>query len=84
VNQKITASAVISILVDKRKVNYAAVFTIVRIQRVHITFCTFRPPSYTDTFCRFGLNLRFVAFFDQGRLTPNVVFFPHTEHFAMA
>jgi hypothetical protein len=53
------------------------------MHRAHITFFTFRPFSYTDTFCRFGLNWRFVAFFDHGRLTPNVVFFPHTEHFAI-
>jgi hypothetical protein len=61
----------------------AAVLTKVRMQRVHITFCTFRPLSYTETFCRFGLNFRLVAFFDQGRLCPKVVFLPHTEHLAI-
>ena len=58
-------------------------FVSVRMQRVHKVFRIFFPSSYTVTFCKFGLNLRLVVFFDQGRLCPNFVVFPHVSHLAI-
>jgi hypothetical protein len=58
------------------RVYYYGVFTKLRIQRVHRTLRTFRPFSITVTFCRLGLNVRRVDFFDHGRLRPNFVSFP--------
>jgi hypothetical protein len=55
---------------------YSAVFTIVRMQRVQRTFLTSRSPSSTLTVWRLGRKVRRVAFFDQGRLRPKVVFLP--------
>ena len=67
------------------EVFYLLVHTLVsvRMQRVHKVFRTFLPSSYTVTCCKFGLNFRLVVFFDQGRLRPNFVVFPHSSHFAM-
>lgn len=47
------------------------------------TLRTMRPSSSTLTVCRFGLNVRRVAFLDQGRLRPKVVFLPQCAHFAI-
>ena len=43
-------------------------FTIVRMHFAHKTFRTFLPFSNTDTFCKFGLNARFVARWEKLRL----------------
>ena len=50
---------------------------------VHSVFCTNRPFSITLTRCKFGRNLRFVAFIEKLRLCPNMVVLPHVAHFAM-
>jgi len=49
----------------------------------HNTFRTITPFSYTETFCRFGLNLRLVARNEKLRLCPKVVVFPQCSHFAI-
>jgi hypothetical protein len=50
---------------------------------VHNVLRTKRPSSITRTFCRLGLNLRFVAFIEKLRDFPNWVDFPHLSHFAI-
>ena len=49
----------------------------------HRTLWTNWPFSITLTVWRLGRNVRWVAFFDQGRLRPNVVVLPQCAHFAI-
>ena len=50
---------------------------------VHITFCTRWPCSSSVTFCRFGFQVRLVACWENERLCPKVVDFPHLAHLAI-
>jgi len=56
----------------------------VRMHFAHITLRTFRPPTNTETRCRFGRNVRFVARMEKLRLCPNVVVLPQDSHLAIA
>lgn len=47
---------------------YAAVLLRVLIHLAHSSLCTARPFSITSVFCRFGLNERFVARWENERL----------------
>jgi hypothetical protein len=51
---------------------------------VHKTLRTLRPFSKTLTVCKFGRKVLWVAFFDQGRLRPKVVFLPQFAQVAMS
>lgn len=64
------------------KVSYA-VLEIVRMHLAHSTLRTFRPLSRTLTVCKFGRKVRGVAFLDQGRFKPKVVFLPQCAHLAI-
>ena len=59
------------------------VFDKVRKQRVQTVIRTLRPSFHTVTFCKLGRKARGVDFFDQGRLSPNVVFLPQISHLAI-
>ncbi len=50
---------------------------------VQSVFWTMRPFSITETFCKFGLNLRLVACCENERLWPKVVALPQVLHLAM-
>src|SRR5512142_352361 len=50
---------------------------------VHSTCFTSRPFFMIDTFCRLGLNVRFVARWENERLCPNVVVLPQFAHLAI-
>jgi len=50
------------------------------VQRVRFTAFPF---SVIVVFCKFGLNLRFVARWEKLRLCPKVVVFPQISHFAI-
>jgi hypothetical protein len=56
----------------------------VRMHFAHNTLRTFLPSSITVTVCKFGRKVREVAFFDQGRLRPKVVFLPQCAHLAIS
>src|SRR3990172_13104027 len=56
---------------------YTADLVRVLMHLVHNTLCTGRPFSITSVFCRFGLNLRFVARCENERLWPKDVDLPH-------
>lgn len=49
----------------------------------HSIFLTMRPFSITETFCKFGLNVRLVARWENERLWPKVVALPQVLHLAM-
>lgn len=49
----------------------------------HNTLCTTRPFSITSVFCRFGLNVRLVARWENERLCPKVVDLPQLAHLAI-
>lgn len=49
----------------------------------HSVFLTIRPFSITETFCKFGLNVRLVARKEKERLCPKVVALPQVLHLAM-
>lgn len=59
------------------------VLTKVRMHLAHKTFLILRPSSYREIFWRFGRKVRRVAFLDQGRFLPKVVFFPQFSHIAI-
>jgi hypothetical protein len=67
---------------ESEVLNYP-VFTNARMHLVQSTFRTNRSPSITLTVCRLGRKVRGVAFLDQGRLRPKVVFLPQCAHFAI-
>jgi hypothetical protein len=50
---------------------------------VQMVLLTGFPLSMTVVFCKFGLNLRFVARMEKLRLCPKVVVFPQISHFAI-
>jgi hypothetical protein len=49
----------------------------------HSVFLTMRPFSMIETFCRFGLNVRLVACWENERLCPKVVALPQVLHFML-
>jgi len=53
------------------------------IHLAHKTLLTITPFSIIVTFCKLGLNMRFVARIEKLRLCPNVVVLPHFSHFAI-
>jgi hypothetical protein len=71
-------------LARNKKKPFYWVFTTVRMHFVHNTFRTFLPSSIKVTVCRFGRKVREVAFFDQGRFRPKVVFLPQCAHLAIS
>lgn len=78
---KIAARAAISRV--KSAWAQAADLPYVRRQRAQRVLRTSLPPSISLTFCRFGLNVRFVARWENDRLWPKVVVLPQFMHFAI-
>ena len=62
---------------------YASDLLIALMHFVHKTLCILRPFSNTRVFCRFGLNVRFVARWENERLWPKAVFLPQVAHLAI-
>ncbi len=60
----------------RRKAYDAADFASVRMHLAHSVFWTRLPFSKMLTFCKFGLNLRLVARWENERLWPKVVVLP--------
>ena len=58
-------------------------FTSVFKHFVQSVLLTAFPFSMIVVFCKFGLNLRFVARWEKLRLCPKVVVFPQISHFAL-
>lgn len=49
----------------------------------HRVFLIMRPFSMIETFCKFGLNVRLVACWENDRLWPKVVALPQVLHFML-
>jgi hypothetical protein len=62
---------------------YTTDLLIALMHLVHSTLWITRPFSITIVFCKFGLNLRLVARWENERLCPNAVDLPQFAHLAM-
>jgi hypothetical protein len=62
---------------------YASDLLIALMHLVHKTLCILRPFSNTKVFCRFGLNVRLVARWENERLCPKAVDLPQVAHLAI-